>query len=149
MISDNIRNRASYNFKEIIEKALDFCETAEGKEEGRYDIGSGVFALIQKYETKPKADCGLEAHKKYIDLQYVVSGAEVMGFCNIDCGDPIAEFNEEKDVQMFKHCDMGLLTYKKGDFAVFFPQDLHLPRCQSINIEPVVKVVVKIPVEVF
>ena len=58
---------------------------------GRVEIdGDQVFALVQEYNTKPKEQGFWESHRKYIDIQYVVSGSEHMGYANLsqlDAGD--------------------------------------------------------------
>ena len=149
MIIDNIKNINSYGFKENILKAFDFCKNAAGKEAGRYDITDSIYAFVQKYDSMPLEDCNNEAHRKYIDLQYVVEGDETMGFCNIDLCEAIDEFNETDDFQLFKNCKLSHMCFSVGDFAIFFPQDVHMPRGLNGVSMPITKVVVKIPVGEF
>ena len=48
---------------------------------GKYPIdGDNIFALVSEYKTKSEAEGKLEAHRKYIDVQYVISGEELMGY---------------------------------------------------------------------
>ena len=149
MIVDNIKNIETYNFNSNILKAFEFCKNSVGKEEGRYEITDKIFALVQKYDSVPLENCSNESHRKYIDLQYVAEGIETMGFCSIDQCDPIDIFNEENDYQLYKNCKLGYLPFYVGDFAFFFPQDVHMPRGLYGKSMPIKKIVVKIPVDEF
>ncbi len=144
MILDNIKNVACYNFPKEMTEVVDFLHSAPSKAEGRYDLSNGIFALVQEYTTVCASECRLENHKKYIDLQYIVSGVEQIG---IAFEADIAEaYNEEKDIAFFNG-DNFLVTLREGDFAILFPQDLHMPKVG--NGGAVKKVVIKIPVEIF
>ncbi|WP_369461599.1 YhcH/YjgK/YiaL family protein [Thermoclostridium stercorarium] len=49
------------------------------KEDGRYEIdGNDVYALVQSYTTLPSDQCKWESHDKYIDIQYIVRGKEII-----------------------------------------------------------------------
>ena len=88
MILDSIKNISRYenlniDFKSIVE----FIKRVnnENLDNGRYDInGDKLFALVQSYETKDSNECKLESHKKYIDIQYILKGTEVMYWSLID-----------------------------------------------------------------
>ena len=88
MILDSIKNISRYenlniDFKAIV-KFIDRV-TNENLDNGRYDIkGDKLFALVQSYETKDINECKLESHKKYIDIQYIQKGTEVMYWCSTD-----------------------------------------------------------------
>lgn len=123
--------------------ATDFVDMAEG----RYELGDGMFALVQEYVTEPKNKRRAESHAKYIDIQFVVQGEENVGYAvlNNDC---IVEENllAEKDVifysEVVAEADFALLT---GMFAVFYPWDVHRPSVARNEPTRVKKVVVKIP----
>ncbi len=149
MIIDNVNNASTYHFNDGVKKAIEFCKNAKGKEAGRYDITDSIYCFIQKYDSAPIENCNNEAHRKYIDLQYVVEGKETMGFCNIDLCQPTMEYNDTDDFQLFKNCPMGYLGFDEGDFAFFFPQDVHMPRGEFEKSMAITKVVVKIPVGEF
>ena len=88
MIIDKIENSNIYkNFGERITKAFDYIRSTDLKnlQQGKYEIeGKNIFAMISEYQTKPESEGKLEAHKKYIDVQYVISGEERMGYAPLD-----------------------------------------------------------------
>jgi len=149
MILDYLKNaKLYYGVSEGLEKGFKFLQENDFSkmEPGRYEIdGSNVYAMVQQYDTKLIENCRWEAHRKYIDIQYIVSGKEKMGYSNIKNMKEI-EYKEEKD---FVHMDGNgdFVTVEAGEFAVFFPEDVHAP-CVSINDDPkpVKKVVVKVRV---
>ena len=151
MIVDNIKNCEKYiainsGFKggfEFIKKAL-----AENLPLGRYDFENGDYAFIQEYVTKDEADCVFEGHRKYIDIQYIISGVEVIAVADISKTAPEDEYSEEKDVQFFENCDRAATTViDAGEYAIFFPYDIHKPGMSlNGNKAPLKKIVVKVRV---
>jgi len=94
---------------------------------------------------KPAAECRLEAHRKYIDIQYLVSGDEQFGWkLTADCRQPLGEFDEAKDVIKYADEPDGWYPLLPGTFAVFFPEDAHAPMRGE---GPIEKLVVKVLVE--
>ena len=146
MIKDNVRNSALYEginpgfpiafafIKEVI---------ASPKEVGRYDLEKGVFAFVQSYDSKPAENCKIEAHKKYIDIQFVLKGKELFGVADLATQALYEDRFEEKDVA-FYHGEVDLLTLSDGDFVIVFPEDAHRP--QQGDGSHVEKIVVKVPV---
>jgi len=150
MILDQLKNAKLYfSLGERISKALQYLETSDFSniEPGRYDIdGDNIFASVSIYNTKPLSSTKWEAHKKYIDLQYVASGKEKMGITSSDKVIPIEEYNEDHDCSIYKG-DGNYVYVEEGSFIIFFPSDIHMPGI-SINIpKEVKKVVVKVKVE--
>lgn len=113
-------------------------------EPGRYQIdGDEIYALVQQYETKPLVEGKWEAHRKYIDIQYVADGEERIGFSNINQMKPSEEYNPEKDIQFF-YGEGHFKSVKKGQFMVLFPEDVHMPGITADVKSKVKKVVVKV-----
>lgn len=112
---------------------------------GRHDLAHGIFALVSDYRTKPLSETFIEAHRKYIDIQILVRGAEQIGICDIsNCQElPYDESNDFLKLQG----KTDLVTLHAGSFAVFFPHDGHMPQV-AVKGEPaeVKKIVVKVPV---
>ncbi|QMV42459.1 YhcH/YjgK/YiaL family protein [Cohnella cholangitidis] len=114
---------------------------------GKYEWdGDRVFLLIQELETAPKTDKKLESHERYVDIQYLIDGEEVIGYArrssdHIVCQDEL----ESKDFALYEDpaVEMDLLL-KPGMFAVFFPADLHRPGVSGIVPGKIKKAVVKI-----
>jgi biofilm protein TabA len=96
--------------------------------EGRHELdGDRLVAIIQRYRTKPPHEARWEAHRSYIDVQHVVTGAERMGYAPLADGLPVVEpYNPQKDVE-FYDARGDLLTVAAGMFAVFTPRDVHAP----------------------
>ena len=115
---------------------------AEPKEVGRYELGDGVFALVQSYDSKPVENCKIEAHKKFIDIQCVLKGKELFGVADLSTQTLYEDKFEEKDVA-FYHGDVDLLTLTDGDFVIVFPEDAHRP--QQGDGSRIEKVVIKVP----
>lgn len=94
--------------------------------DGKVELdGADVFASLSAYETKPGNDTP-EAHRKYIDVQYLVSGQELVGVAPL--ADMVEEVSAHPDRDIwFYHGATENLTLSKNRFMVFFPQDAHAP----------------------
>lgn len=118
---------------------------------GRHEIEQDrIYASIAEYETEPKDQRRPEAHKKYIDIQYVCSGEEMIGVAPLKQAGEVAEdCLAERDVIFYRHVPGETdLTLLPGMFAVFFPWDVHRPNCSlGDKTGRVRKVVVKIAVD--
>ena len=149
MILDTLENYQLYNaINERIAKGFDFLRTTDldSLPSGKHDIeGDTIFALVQEYQTKPLEDCKLESHKKYIDIQYVIRGEEMMGVTTQN-NQKIIEVNEEKDYTFYEGTT-SLVLVSKGMFTIFFPDDLHQPCVQTESAAEVKKVVIKVMIE--
>lgn len=113
---------------------------------GSYDINyRGAFALVSEYQSKPESEGFLEYHRKFIDIQIVVVGREQIGVAQKDnCRDQ--EYQEEKDLGKLDGI-ANFIVMDRTNFAIFFPQDAHMPQIScSDQREKVKKVVFKIPV---
>lgn len=150
MIYDQLKNAELYfPISERLIKAFEYLRSNDftNIEPGRYDIdGDNIYAIVQEYDTKPMTSGRWEAHKKYIDVQYMVNGKEKMGYSHKNKMIVTHEYNPEKDALYLKG-EGNFLTAEAGYFAVFFPSDMHMP-CIAINLStPVKKVVVKVRIE--
>lgn len=147
MIADSLKNAGTYSYiNERIALALKFLQEndATKMEPGRYEIdGASVYALVQSYESLPVEDGKWEAHRRYIDVQYVAQGTERMGYANIDNLAVTQEYMENGDYMLLEG-DGSFLTVKPGCFAVFFPQDAHMPCIAVGKPDCIIKVVVKV-----
>ena len=86
-----------------------------------------------------------EAHRKYLDIQYIVKGKEVVGWADLaDCTIE-GEFNEEKDIGKYTG-DFSFTTINEGICYVAFPEDAHMPGRHLDVPNDFVKVVVKLKV---
>lgn len=114
---------------------------------GRHDIdGDNLFASVSEYEAEPKGNRRPEAHQKYIDIQYVAWGEEMIGCSLLSSQYEITQDElNEKDVIFYKEVENETeLVLKPGGYAIFFPSDVHRPGCISGDKMQVKKIVVKI-----
>lgn len=116
--------------------------------EGRHDIDSDrMFALVQRYTTKPVSEGRWECHRKYVDLQLVLSGIERIGYVDLSRA-AAAPYDAQKDVSFFEAHGGDFVTVPAGHFMVLWPDDGHMPGIIAGSPAEVVKVVVKIAVAV-
>ena len=148
MIFDNIKNYTLYtSLKADFKEALELISSnGFEKAAGRHDFKNGMYYLVQNYETKPESECFFESHRKYIDIQYIVSGKERHDVANISGLTVREDYNAEKDILKYNGAG-SILLLGEGDFAVYFPEDGHKPNIMTGS-EPVnmTKVIFKIPV---
>jgi YhcH/YjgK/YiaL family protein len=106
--------------------------------EGRTDLdGDDIFVVASpKARTKPQAEAALEAHRKYIDVQVVLSGIDTMGWSPLSiCTEVAVPFNAECDIEFFANPPASLVPVPAGCLTIFFPEDAHAPligSCDSV-----------------
>jgi len=112
----------------------------------RHDIdGDRLFCLISKGPGRSRSEANLEAHRKYIDIQYVITGDEEMGWKpTADCRISHTPYDAEKDIEFFKDQPDSWNDVPPGSFVIFFPQDAHAPLVGEGEIH---KAILKIAVE--
>jgi len=84
MIVDNIKNAGSYALtSDSFERAFELLGDAGLADQaaGKYEVDENMFYLVNRYASKPAEECKLETHEKYIDIQYICSGSEIIGYC--------------------------------------------------------------------
>ncbi|MFH0990044.1 MAG: YhcH/YjgK/YiaL family protein [bacterium] len=121
--------------------------TLTALQEGRVEITpDGSYAMISEYSTQEMSECFIEAHQKFIDIHVVLRGKEIIGICQAEqCRRE--SYDEAKDFQKLQGT-VGTITLNEGQFAIFFPQDGHMPKIkQGDQGERIKKLVVKIPVQ--
>ena len=149
MILDTLKQSQKYvALSPRFKKAFDFIRTVnETTKVGRHEIdGDDIYGLVQKYTTKPEKDGKFEAHRKYIDVQYVHTGRETILWAPIaSLKDVIMEFDEKQDAALWSLVPNATpLRMNPGQFAIFYPEDGHVPCCEWDKPMEVLKVVVKV-----
>ena len=96
---------------------------------GRYSIeGERLYVSIDHREGRAHDGARLEAHRRYIDIQYTIEGAEEIGWLPLSlCETPAAPFDTDRDIIFFADRPSSWLTVPPGRFAIFFPNDAHAP----------------------
>ena len=151
MLSDAIEHRDCYRgISPRLDAALDFLaeqDPADFHEHAVEIDGRDIFAMFQEYETGPATGKEYEAHRQYIDIQYVVMGEETIRVANIAALQSSKAYDAGSDAEMFGLLKGTELHLRAGDFAILFPQDAHLPRLPENAPTRVRKIVVKVRLE--
>ena len=105
-----------------------------------------MYVNVHGYETKPRETCRYESHRVYVDLQYCISGGEIIEWCPLNALAAKNEYNPENDVTHYHLPTQAeaVLRMTAGSFAVFFPEDGHLPKMSDERNPRVDKLVIKI-----
>ena len=114
-------------------------------------ITDDIFAIEQSYNTHQLEGSLFESHVKYVDMQFLVSGSEIIEVAHIDTLEIESEYNKEDDYSLYKVTpDSSNIAMKKGDLSLFFPEDGHMPGIRiNSKSQKVFKTVVKVPVSRF
>lgn len=136
----------------LMKKAFAYLESIKGQnlEVGHYELESiRLYANVDAYATRPYADTRFESHRKYIDIQYMISGEEEIEVTDIHNLAVSEHYDYNRDVMFYNGHEAGK-RYKltDGKFVIFFPEDAHRP-CIAVGDEPkdVKKMVIKILLE--
>ncbi len=143
MIFDSIQNFENYRGLEKIYPLLSFLAKTDLADmpDGRYELDGGNYYMVQSYEPSSNGKLA-EAHKQYIDIQFMVRGAELIGAAQLD--EKVAPIKQPGEDCWLYEVPTDILTLSSGKFAVLFPNDLHAPgifdgKCTSCK-----KIVVKV-----
>jgi biofilm protein TabA len=149
MIVDRIENARPYaSLHEGFAKAFAVMADPElvKKPDGRYDIdGNDVYYIVQHYTTRPVDPNKLESHARYVDIQVVLEGEELLGYSPTTGLEVVTPYDEAKDIMFYRvPATMTQVKLEPGLFCLLYPQDAHLPACQIARPAPLHKVVFKI-----
>jgi biofilm protein TabA len=134
-----LQDKNSAEYKSLSNIKLNECNKIE--------LDVNCFVLEQAYISKNKEDCFFESHKKYIDIQYVFEGEEIMEVEKLSNLQVTTAYKEDLDYAKYSQSkDSSVLKIRENELAIFYPQDAHMP-CIKINEnEKVIKAVFKISV---
>lgn len=149
IIIDKLQNaEAYYDMHPAFEKAFTFLrqDNLAKLAPGRYEIdGDRLFCSISKGPGRNRSEAKLEAHRKYIDIQYVIAGTDEMGYKpTADCKLIDTMYDADKDIGFFNDQPDSWTPVTPGSFVIFFPQDAHAPLVSNKEIhKAVLKIAVK------
>ena len=138
MIFDSISNKENYKEEKEIYQTLNFLEKLKKWD----DVESN--AIIQKdwisanpvsFLSKDESECMYEAHRKHIDVHYIMEGIEKIATADVKNLQEKVPFDKDKDIGFYEGCESGSYLLKTGDFMVCFPSDAH--KVGMMNIDPV------------
>lgn len=147
MVYDKIDNIETYKcLSEDIYAGLKFLQQAQPDiENGVHVINPRVKAIVSEYETKAVNENGYEAHRKFIDIQYLLKGREKNCCLPFEKLKETKAYSEEKDAAFYEaEVPAQELMLGDGYFAIYWPQDGHMPCLIAGRAEKVKKVVVKV-----
>ncbi|MDR2772610.1 MAG: YhcH/YjgK/YiaL family protein [Elusimicrobiota bacterium] len=146
MIIGNMKNIDFYSalFPKA-KKGFDFLKgVSESTENKVYELADGIKAQVFMFKPAAPADRKLETHNEYIDIQFIVSGSDIIGIKPArECNEAIFPYNKERDITFFKGIPNYSIQIKTGDFAIIFPDEAHAPSSGEGDRESK-KVVVKV-----
>lgn len=152
MILDNFSQWERYaSVSPYFKSAFEFLQKVdELSPDGRTEIdGDDVFAIAVRTATKPVAGRDYEVHRKYIDIHYIHTGREVIYWAPLaSLSNVTMPFDSEQDAALYAGTPEGQpIRVSSGQFAIFFPEDAHIPSCDWADAaENVFKVVAKVRV---
>ena len=147
MITDNLKNIYKYN--EIPNNAKNFIKNLTSEMPcGRYEIDECIYANIDTYEPKSRENCLFESHKKYIDIQILLSGKESLEYTHIDNLKIKIPYDTVRDVMFYDDSTKFVNNVVLGNenFVLLYPYEAHKPQIK-ITEGNVKKVVIKISCE--
>lgn len=127
-----------------VEEAIAKINALQTLEPGTYPLENGRF-VVSHGTTKSTDHAQCEAHRQYLDIQYIVKGQEVMGWAPLDTLTPAGEFNTEKDVGKYTGA-VDFVRIGEGYCYVVFPEDGHMPARHLDTPNDFTKIVIKLEV---
>ena len=150
MIIDRIENASLYNaLGSGIAEALEYIKNNDLSkiQPGKYEIHKNkIKMIVNEYEQKCTDRVTMEAHRKNIDVQYWVSGSELMGYAPFQTQSVLEPYTEKKDCGLYA-ADGSFSKLEPGMFAIYFPTDLHTAVVDTDCNSKVRKIVFKVSIE--
>lgn len=111
-------------------------------------VDDDFYYMVQCYNTKEEANCKLESHRKYVDIQYMVEGKEAFNIIDISRVKQTCEYNQEKDIVFYElPKEMAKFTLSSGNYITLYPNDAHRPGMKIGESKEVLKVVGKVKIK--
>lgn len=127
------------------QEAFDFLKGAAERPNGRYELGDGMYVSLSETTTRPVSEELLaEAHRKYIDIQYLLNGHSLCGWARTQDLVTRKAYDEEQDAELLSG-KYGFVPVSEGIFYILFPNDAHAPHCADGEPSACRVAVVKVP----
>ena len=134
---EKLQNKNSSEYKSIVNTKVGECN--------KIVLDENCLVLEQAYITKDKKDCLFESHKKYIDIQYIFEGDEIMEVENINNLLVETPYKEDLDYAKYSQSkNASVLKIKENELAIFYPFDAHMPCIKIDENKKIIKAVFKI-----
>lgn len=117
---------------------------------GRYEFSDGIYMNVEEYVPQNRRQRRFESHRKYVDIQYIITGSEIITVADIYECEIYEEYDAVADIAFYKNTPVGVdYVLRDGEFVVLKPNEAHMPCIKVYGYENVKKAVVKIPVELY
>lgn len=136
--------------RELWEIAFNFLKTSNLIKigTGKYELeGKDLYVIVDEYTTRNEEDSSFEAHRRYIDIQYIVDGEEKIGIAALENTKEITPYDNFKDITFLTSNQNNYRIASPERFFVFFPEDAHRPCVKTSENIRIRKVVVKIRID--
>ena len=147
MILDSLEHTEKYtSLHKGLEAGFRFLRQPDVTElpAGTYEIdGDRIFAIVDHATSRRAEEGQLEGHRRYIDIQYIISGEESIGWSPTTDLTISVDYDPKKDLQFFEEKADSIILIPPGTYAIFFPEDAHLP---LIGSGPIHKVIIKVAI---
>ena len=149
MIVDKITNLSRYAYVPHVQKVIDFLNSNDITTIalGSYDLGDECKVKVMEYLTHEEPEEVLfEAHREFLDLQLLAKGEELFLTQAIELGDEAVPYKKDKDVEFFRVGYYNSLALNTENFAILFPNDLHIGNMNADGESAVKKLVFKLKI---
>ena len=148
MIYDEIKHAETYmGISANVDNALKFLSTIDVSKlsQGRNEIDrDNLFVMMSDYTTIDASSALYEAHKKYIDIQLLLKGKEIIRCYPKLLPSVLKPYDDEADVELYKINDGLDVVLKPGVFVILMPEEVHAPKITGAEQSDVTKIVVKV-----
>ena len=129
-----------------IQDVLEFIRSGKTNELdcGRHDLFDGVYVNVSQYQTKEESF--FEAHRRYIDIHYIISGEEIVEVADVSTMSVSKDYDEASDALLGMASGKRYLL-KEGQYMVLRPQEAHMPGISKGINRQVKKAVFKVPTD--
>lgn len=148
MIADRIENHRIYApLGARIAAGLEFLAGLRAEEFREQTVeldGRNLYAMFQTYTTEPETGRYYEAHRQYVDIQYILSGTETIRVTNVGQLAVRSPYAPERDVAFYELAPGIDVVLGPGEFTILYPHDAHLPKLPATEPSVAQKAVVKV-----
>lgn len=133
--------------EERIEKAIKYINGLDlaALEVGKYTVDENIYYMVQEIDSRTPEVAKLEAHKNYIDIQWMIDGIEKLSVVGLDGLKVKEEYNPEKDVVIYEAPDRMMdIILTPGAYVVLYPENAHRPNVTVYEQTHNKKIVVKV-----
>lgn len=134
-----------------IEEVLNYLKKVNIEDQNigkRIDVNDDFFYSIQSYKTKPSEECRLESHRKYVDIQMMIKGEELIDLADIASLNLQEDYDDTKDIMFWEIPQrMARVKIKSGDYIILYPENAHRgAACEKESLD-VLKIVGKVRIK--